>query len=61
VKRSGDDGFLVNEKDNRSLLKGNVAIGAADDGFDVRSPQRKADRESGVAEPRPSASRPAAG
>jgi parallel beta-helix repeat protein len=41
VKRSGDDGFLVNEKDNRSLLKGNVAIGAADDGFDVRSHSAK--------------------
>ncbi len=37
VKRSGDDGFLVNEKDNRSLLSHNLAIGAADDGFDVRS------------------------
>jgi parallel beta-helix repeat protein len=37
VKRSGDDGFLVNKKDQHSLLKRNVAVGAADDGFDVRS------------------------
>jgi len=41
VKGSGDDGFLVNEKDNRSVLKHNVAIGAADDGFDIRSHSAK--------------------
>lgn len=38
VIASGDDGFRVNEKDGHSLLKGNVARGAADDGFDVKSP-----------------------
>jgi parallel beta-helix repeat protein len=37
VKGSRDDGFLVNRKDNHSLLKGNIADGAGDDGFDVRS------------------------
>jgi len=41
VNGSGDDGFLVNEKDNRSVLKHNVAIGAADDGFDIRSHSAK--------------------
>jgi parallel beta-helix repeat protein len=41
VEGSGDDGFLVNEKDNRSVLKHNVAIGAADDGFDIRSHSAK--------------------
>src|SRR5436190_1943574 len=33
VKGSRDDGFLVNRKDNHSLLKGNTTRGAADDGF----------------------------
>jgi parallel beta-helix repeat protein len=37
VKGSRDDGFLVNKKDNHSLLKGNTARGAGDDGFDIRS------------------------
>jgi parallel beta-helix repeat protein len=37
VKGSGEDGFLVNEKDDHSLLKGNVAKGARDDGFDVNN------------------------
>jgi nitrous oxidase accessory protein NosD len=37
VRASGADGFLVNRKDDRSLLKRNVAVGAGDDGFDVRS------------------------
>jgi parallel beta-helix repeat protein len=31
------DGFLVNAKDDHSLLKGNTAKGAGDDGFDVES------------------------
>jgi parallel beta-helix repeat protein len=35
VRRSGDDGFHVYEKDDHSLLKRNVATGAGDDGFDV--------------------------
>jgi parallel beta-helix repeat protein len=37
VKGSRVDGFLVNRKDNNSLLKGNTARGAGDDGFDIRS------------------------
>lgn len=37
VKGSGDDAFLVHEKDHRSRLKHNVAIRAGDDGFDVGS------------------------
>jgi Right handed beta helix region len=37
IRGSGDDAFLVNEKDDHSLVRGNVAIGAGDDGFDVRS------------------------
>ena len=37
VRGSRDDGFLVNKKDDHSLLKGNVARGAGDDGFDVQS------------------------
>lgn len=37
VRASRVDGFLVNEKDDHSLLKGNTATGAGDDGFDVRS------------------------
>jgi parallel beta-helix repeat protein len=37
VKGSRVDGFLVNAKDNRSLLKGNTATGAGDDGFDIQS------------------------
>jgi len=34
---SASNGFRVNEKDSHSLLKGNIARGAGDDGFDVRS------------------------
>ena len=37
VKSSRVDGFLVNAKDNRSLLKHNTARGARDDGFDIQS------------------------
>ena len=37
VRASRVDGFLVNEKDDHSLLKGNTATRAGDDGFDVRS------------------------
>jgi parallel beta-helix repeat protein len=41
VRRSGDDGFLVNKKDHHSLLKRNVTVGAGDDGFDVESRSTK--------------------
>ena len=41
VRGSGDDGFLVNKKDNHSLLKRNVARGSGDDGFDVESRSTK--------------------
>jgi parallel beta-helix repeat protein len=37
VKRSGDDGFLVAEKDDHSVLKRNIARRNGDDGFDVES------------------------
>ena len=37
VKSSRVDGFLVNAKDDRSLLKHNTARGAGDDGFDIQS------------------------
>lgn len=37
VKGSSGDGFSVNAKDNRSLLKHNTARGAGDDGFYVNS------------------------
>ena len=37
VRDSGDDAFLVRPKDRHSHLTRNVAIGAGDDGFDVRS------------------------
>jgi parallel beta-helix repeat protein len=41
VKRSGDDGFLVAEKDDHSLLKRNVARRNGDDGFDIESHSTK--------------------
>jgi len=37
VKGSRVDGYLVGKKDNRSLLRRNVAKGSGDDGFDVQS------------------------
>ena len=37
VKGSRVDGFLVNEKDDHSLLRHNTARGAGDDGFDIQS------------------------
>jgi len=37
VKGSRVDGFLVNAKDNHSVLKRNTARGAGDDGFDIQS------------------------
>jgi parallel beta-helix repeat protein len=37
VRGSGSDGFLVNQKDDHSVLVGNTATRAGDDGFDVES------------------------
>jgi parallel beta-helix repeat protein len=37
VRGSGDTGFQVNPKDRHSRLQGNIASGAADDGFNVAS------------------------
>jgi nitrous oxidase accessory protein NosD len=37
VKNSHIDGFLVNARDDHSVLKGNTARGAGDDGFDIQS------------------------
>ena len=48
VKGSRADGFLVNRKDNHSLLKRNVARGAGDDGFDVDSRTTKLTRNRAV-------------
>jgi parallel beta-helix repeat protein len=41
VRGSGDDGFLVAEKDDHSLLKRNVARRNGDDGFDIESDSTK--------------------
>jgi large repetitive protein len=41
VKATRVDGFLVNAKDDRSVLKRNVARRAGDDGFDVQSRSAK--------------------
>jgi parallel beta-helix repeat protein len=41
VRDSRVDDFLVGRKARNSLLKGNVARGAGDDGFDVESPSIK--------------------
>ena len=41
VKGSRVDGFLVNAKDDHSLLSHNTARGAGDDGFDVESRSAK--------------------
>ena len=41
VRDSRVDGFVVVKKDTHSLLSGNVAKGAGDDGFDVDSPSAK--------------------
>jgi parallel beta-helix repeat protein len=40
VRRSGGDAFLINHKGSY-VLKGNVATGAKDDGFDVESPSTR--------------------
>ncbi len=37
VRASGEDGFVVNEKERHSLLKRNVALRSGDDGFDIVS------------------------
>jgi parallel beta-helix repeat protein len=37
VRGSGQDAFVVTRSDEHGLLKRNVAVGAGDDGFDVRS------------------------
>ena len=44
VKGGRGDGFLVNAKDDHSLLKGNTATGAGDDGFDIQSHTAKLTR-----------------
>jgi parallel beta-helix repeat protein len=41
VKDSREDGFSVAVKENGSLLKRNVAVGAGDDGFDIQGPATK--------------------
>jgi parallel beta-helix repeat protein len=41
VRGSGADGFVVNAADDHSLLKGNVASGAEDDGFDIENASTK--------------------
>jgi parallel beta-helix repeat protein len=44
VKGSRLDGFLVNAKDDHSLLRHNTARGAGDDGFDIQSHTAKLTR-----------------
>ena len=44
VSGSGDDGFWVNQQNDRILLRRNVAIGTGDDGFDVDSRSTKLTR-----------------
>jgi len=41
VRASGADAFLVRKEDRHSRLKRNVAVGAGEDGFDVRSRSAK--------------------
>jgi parallel beta-helix repeat protein len=41
VRGSGADGFVVNGADDHSLLKGNIASGAEDDGFDIENASTK--------------------
>jgi large repetitive protein len=41
VRGSGADGFVVNAADDHSLLKGKVASGAEDDGFDIENASTK--------------------
>ena len=41
VENSGEDGFRVAAEDNNSVLKRNVAIGAGDDGFNIKGPSTK--------------------
>ena len=44
VSGSGDDGFWVNQENDRILLRRNVAVGTGDDGFDVDSRSTKLTR-----------------
>jgi parallel beta-helix repeat protein len=48
VKNSSEDGFLVSEQDNGSLLKRNIARKNGDDGFDVGSDSAKLTRNRAV-------------
>jgi parallel beta-helix repeat protein len=41
VRQSGGDGFRVSQKDDHSVLRGNIAAGSGDDGFDVASRSTK--------------------
>jgi parallel beta-helix repeat protein len=41
VRDSGRDAFVVSRYDRHSVLRGNLAIAAGDDGFDVNSPSAK--------------------
>jgi hypothetical protein len=44
VRDSAKDAFLVNVKEDHSVLRRNVAVGAGDDGFDVESRSAKLTR-----------------
>lgn len=48
VRGSGAHGFVVNEADDRSLLRGNVATGAEDDGFDIENASTRLTRNRAV-------------
>jgi parallel beta-helix repeat protein len=44
VRGSGADAFVVNAADDHSLLNGNIATGAGDDGFDIENTSTKLTR-----------------
>ena len=48
VRGSGDDGFLVAEKDDHTLLKRNTARRNGDDGFDIQSDSTKLTRNRAI-------------
>jgi parallel beta-helix repeat protein len=48
VRGSGGDGFAVAEHDRHSVLSGNTAVAAGDDGFDIGSRSTRLTRNRGV-------------
>jgi large repetitive protein len=48
VRRSGGDGFAVASPDRHSVLGGNIAVAAGDDGFDIENASTKLTRNRAV-------------